>query len=233
MSKIKIIYILGSGHSGSTLLDIYLGSALGGESLGEIIWINQWIDKRNKRRCPCGEKLNECQLWGPALSGWLADIDPQGLSSYKALQPNFETPKSPSLYMLSRQKKIRSTDFIKYEELTYLLFKNIQSVNTAQYIVDSPKFPPRAFALLNNPYLDVFIIHLIKDPRAIAYSAIKRKKTSKTINPRWALPPDIWHLSLCWLMNNMQSDAIVKEAGDKRSLRVKYQDFALHPEKTL
>ena len=231
MEKIKIIYILGTGHSGSTLLDIFLGSPPGGESLGEIIWINQWINQRDKHRCSCRSNLHAYELWGAALSGWLANISSEGLVAYKTTQPKFEIPKSPSFFMLFRQRYLENTDFQTYAKLTYQLFKNIQAVNKAQYLVDSSKYPSRAFSLLNNPYLDVFIIHLIRDPRAVANSAIKRRK-SGLIHPRWGRPTHTWRDSLGWEMNKAQCDVIVKEAGNKRSISVKYQDFVLQPKKT-
>ena len=62
----KIIYIAGLGHSGSTVLDMSLGSHRSITGLGEI-YVS--INNRNPEKlyknstCSCGEKAESCVFW--------------------------------------------------------------------------------------------------------------------------------------------------------------------------
>jgi len=63
----KIIYILSLSHSGSTLLDILLGSRSDAISLGEIFAVLESKKKTyegTEHVCSCGTEMRKCQVWG-------------------------------------------------------------------------------------------------------------------------------------------------------------------------
>ena len=62
---IKYLYICSAGHSGSTLLDLLLGSHTRIESLGEVSHLPKNIALNTK--CSCGENVRECSVWKPIL----------------------------------------------------------------------------------------------------------------------------------------------------------------------
>jgi len=62
----KLLFICGSGHSGSTLLSLLLGAQAGFASLGEVTQTVARMDDRPKP-CTCGRSANECPVWGPVL----------------------------------------------------------------------------------------------------------------------------------------------------------------------
>jgi len=76
--KNKVIFILSMGHSGSTLLDIILGSLDGIFSTGELIWFpfqvererdkNETISKQNQNICTCGDSFTDCKVWSGVLN---------------------------------------------------------------------------------------------------------------------------------------------------------------------
>ncbi len=61
----KIIYIAGLGHSGSTLLDMSLGTLPGVVGLGELKTIldDRTRDNHYTSFCSCGKKATECEVW--------------------------------------------------------------------------------------------------------------------------------------------------------------------------
>lgn len=71
MDKIKIIYIAGNGHSGSTLLDLILGSSAEAISVGELRQWNNYVEGRSSAKhqisnyveCTCGETFYNCPFW--------------------------------------------------------------------------------------------------------------------------------------------------------------------------
>jgi hypothetical protein len=62
----KIIYIAGLGHSGTTLLDMSLGTLPGVVGLGELKTIldNRTREKHYTSVCSCGKKASDCEIWG-------------------------------------------------------------------------------------------------------------------------------------------------------------------------
>ena len=72
----KVIHIVSAPRSGSTLLDMLLGSVDGFFSGGELryLWQRGVIQQR---RCGCGLGISECGLWSNVLAApRLSQLDP-------------------------------------------------------------------------------------------------------------------------------------------------------------
>lgn len=68
--KIPLIYIAGSSYSGSTLMDLLLGSHPAVESLGEvkkIPFVQASVHKGAQAKCNCGSTVSECGFWQQIL----------------------------------------------------------------------------------------------------------------------------------------------------------------------
>ncbi|MGD8779515.1 MAG: sulfotransferase [Ignavibacteria bacterium] len=67
----KLIYIISQGHSGSTLLDLILGTHPGFISSGEMRYLNWQLERtKNKKAtfedediCTCGKDFRKCNFW--------------------------------------------------------------------------------------------------------------------------------------------------------------------------
>ena len=72
---VKLIYVLGWGHSGSTLLGLALGSADNVVSVGEIVFFDYYRDRRPHPKvlreflCTCGVSFDRCPFWCSVLRG--------------------------------------------------------------------------------------------------------------------------------------------------------------------
>jgi hypothetical protein len=153
---IKVIYILGLGHSGSTLSDLILGSHSCVESGGEIDRFWDYISDSKprlgeiERVCTCGLRVNECDYWNKVRG------------ELKKLCGKTEVDPEPD-------------DEKEFEENNYYLMKAILEASGKEVFCDSSKSYPRLKKLLASKLFDVQIVHLIRDGRAVAFS-IKRKK---------------------------------------------------------
>jgi hypothetical protein len=73
--KPKIIFIISAGHSGSTLLDLLIGTLPNVLSTGELIWLpwQTWRDGKicdatpKQDLCTCLKTFRECPVWGRVL----------------------------------------------------------------------------------------------------------------------------------------------------------------------
>jgi len=61
MDKLKVIYIASLGHSGSTLLDVMLNQHSKFQSVGEILFHQEWTE--NGYLCSCGSPIGSCPFW--------------------------------------------------------------------------------------------------------------------------------------------------------------------------
>lgn len=76
MTRKQLVYIAGSGHSGSTLLDMLLGGHDQMSDLGEVHRLSMAACKSSKPfLCTCGESVRECFFWNKVAQELQALLD--------------------------------------------------------------------------------------------------------------------------------------------------------------
>lgn len=194
-NRIRYVYICSAGHSGSTLLDLLLGSHSQIESLGEIINFSKNISLNTP--CTCGEPVRSCSVWKQVVS---ILNDQLGIDIFKqpyALNMGFPNPQvikdkihTTLPYKLRRKffKGLRyvelrySLPFLKpmlnpiYESIehTILVYEAVRKVLQSKMIVDSSKFYLEAIGIYKKRPQNVRIVLLSRDGRAVFYSYMKR-----------------------------------------------------------
>lgn len=152
MRKQKVIYIVGSGHSGSTLLDLIIGSHSRVESVGEIKpqRISRLAPPLSKDHlCSCGAKVADCVFWRSVVE----NMSDRGYSD--PLQYASGDPRIIDAFVAA---VLRTSGTVVYGEST--------------------KSWRRLSELKSNPSLDVRTVHLVRDPRAVAFSHQRKKGKS-------------------------------------------------------
>lgn len=167
--SITVIYISGDGHSGSTLLDILLGSQKNVFSAGELNNISR--EGLLHEFCSCGEQLGDCELWCDILKKWLIKSR-MTIDDYKVLKYRYERNKATPRLLFNCV--FPSKDFIGYCNSTKLLFEAISEVTKCETIIDSSKIPQRILILKRIVALKN--IHLTRNFAGVLNSAKKSKK---------------------------------------------------------
>lgn len=88
-NKMKLIFIMGLSHSGSTLLDMMLSFYPGAIGLGELHAVADGKTTNTERTfdiCSCGKSMKECEFWGQMKSFF---IDNDQKDKYKAYYTQF------------------------------------------------------------------------------------------------------------------------------------------------
>ncbi len=229
--KIKVIYILGAGRSGSTMLNTVLGNHTQIESVGELTNLPRsgWI---NGEYCACGERGNVCLFWSNVRQEWVQRSGIDNVEAYLALQNTFERFRHWSRLVKERQKK--SLKFQSYAKYTKALFEAIRTVSGKSIVVDSSKNPMRAFALSLIPGIDLHLIHLVRDVRGVvwslnkAYSKDEKQGVQKDIKSK-----PIWRSATFWTVTNLQSEWVRHQLNTRKSIQVCYEHFIANPCETL
>ena len=232
---LRVLYVMGAGRSGSTLLDTVLAShpdAVGSGELGNLhsaAWSSNEI-------CACGQLGKDCDFWTRVRSAWLRRAPGATVESHIALQRQFEFPHWFGLIQfvrLARQKFLPTADFQTYLRQTEALYQAIAEVSGRSIIVDSSKTPIRAAVLSRIRGLDLRLVHLVRDARAVAWSRQKAFAADQKAGVQTASKPrPIWYSTCYWALINLLS-MLVCLFHRKQSLRLRYEDFVTEPQREL
>lgn len=185
--QVTILYIGGSGRSGSTILAQVAGQVPGFVNVGELwhIWDR---GLQQNELCGCGQPFYSCEFWSAvgvaAFGGW-ENVDADRMVALRPILrrlryiPHYalfsETGIcTPKMYQLLRES----------EDVHERLYRAIRDVSDAKVIVDSSKYLPYAFLLSVLPFADLRVVHLIRDSRAVAYSWSRIKVRPEVVGQR-------------------------------------------------
>ncbi len=166
---VRIIYLAGLGRSGSTLLERLLGELPGVCAVGEVVhlWQRGIVDDE---RCGCGEKFSECDFWprvGQAAFGGWRSVD---LARFAQLRRSVDRTRFIPALARAGMNDGRSADLAEYTAFYAHAYRSIARVSGRATVVDSSKHASLAFCLSLCPEIDVRVVHLVRDSRAVAFS---------------------------------------------------------------
>ena len=178
LERPTVVYIGGSGRSGSTLLERLLGEVPGVATLGEVVHLPS-RGLVEGETCGCGEPLATCPFWGPvgqeAFGGWDA-VDGEG---WQALQHRVDRNRHLPLLAVPVSGAFRR-DLADHLDRLERLYRAAARVSGAPVLVDSSKHASTAFALRHLRTVDVRFVHLVRDSRGVAYSWTKEVARPET-----------------------------------------------------
>jgi hypothetical protein len=109
-------------------------------------------------------------------------------------------------------------------------YRVLSEVTGADVIVDSSKRPSNAACLRLMPGVDPYLLHVVRDPRGVAYSRLRRKK-----NPDGAGEMPVIssrYSALDWVATNVAAEDVT-HAEPHRSMLLRYEDFVSEPKETI
>ena len=227
----KVLFIMGWTRSGSTILDNVLGELDAWVSGGELhyIWERGLLEDR---LCGCGQPVRECpfwqEVWKASFGGVEDRPDPRQVVSWQ--QQAVRTRHTPRLLRLgSLPTGWQPVD--AYAPVAAALYTGIGRAAAAKVVVDSSKRPSDAALLGVLPGIDPYFVHLVRDPRAVAYSWQRRKATLDLQGATDAEMPrhSAFYSAFGWLELNAGAELVRRHFGPGRSILVRYEDFVAKP----
>ncbi len=164
--KIKLIYVLGNSHSGSTIFSMFIGRHPEIFFFGEIKRLNI---SRVTKYCTCGRKPNECDYWGPFIEKNPA-IFKRPQESNQGLYRLFSTFRSmlsPVDQATIQFEKKLIQDLTEYTKSNFL--------NTKVYL-DSSKSLKRFIMLRQMENMEIYPLYIDRGIRSSLGSFVRRKK---------------------------------------------------------
>ncbi len=226
-----VLFIGGWGRSGSTILDRVLGQIPGVFSAGEVreIWIRGLLENRP---CGCGRPFHDCPVWreiGEAAFGGWGSLDAEELAR---LRRRIDRPWMVPILALPGPWDRTWGAIDRYVSALADLYQAIFRVTGARVVVDSSKLPSHAFLLRRVDGLDLRVLHLIRDSRAVAFSWQKRPPREGPRGTRSTLPRfGPLAASIRWLVYNAETSALARFGVAYQRLR--YEDLMRAPRQTI
>lgn len=232
---VRVIYIIGAGRSGSTLLDTVLASHPDVVGVGELVNLHSagWT---SNEVCACGKLGTECDFWTSVRAAWQRRVPEATVEGYVALQKRIEFYSGLGLMQIARMLRQRiapTAEFQAYLRQTEALYQAIAEASGKSIIVDSSKHPIRGALLAHLRGIDLRLVHLVRDARAVVWSRKKALEADQKSGVQFAIKPrSAWYSVAFWAFINVLA-AVVCLFRRRQSLRMRYEDFVAEPQAQL
>jgi hypothetical protein len=207
----KVIYIMGAGRSGSTILGVSLGNCEDLVYAGEL---DKWLPRAG-RPPRCDER--QARFWAAVRERLDGASQALGAEA-RALD------RSSSLFRLRdlrRRRRVRA----RYRELAGALYRAVGLTAGVERIVDTSHYPLRARELQALADIELYLVLLIRDPHGVVASFSRRDVPEPTFG---VLKTNAY----LWLTHILSVWVFLHQPRERRIL-VRYEDFAASPQETV
>ncbi len=225
--KIPLLYIAGTGRNGSTLLERILNEIPGVFAAGELGRLTRY---NPNKMCLCGQHLINCPIWQEIINEVDEQVDE---TKFTQLDKRYAEPSVIDFFKLfsKRHQQDLPDDFKQYLNGLAIKYRTIHKHKKCQVITDSTIDTCYGYYLSLIPTIDLYVVHLIRDPRGVAYSWQRMKFADAAAKKPWTpkIPPlqSAWS----WIKRNIFIELMF--AKSKKYLRVHYEDLVDNPADTI
>jgi REP element-mobilizing transposase RayT len=225
MFKPKVVLISAHSRSGSTVLDRILAQVNGAFTVGELrhVWQRSFVENQ---LCGCGVSFNNCDIWRSVIKN--ACIDKEYAHRMVELNKKVDRFKRiPQIKHSTIRSRSIENAISEYIDGIYKIYASIQSTINPEFIIDSSKSPSYAMLLQNISNIDLRIVHLVRDSRAVAYSRlIKKHRPEIHWKNEYTRVTPAYKTALHWNLINRAIESL----KDKSSLlQLRYEDVIKDP----
>jgi hypothetical protein len=221
MSNAVLIYISGSGRSGSTLMERVFHSDPRVCSVGELHCL--WRLNLHELNCACGRSFESDPFWTSVLE--VAKFDTRTLEELRSLESRISRTGFLLRNFFSLRRIHSDTNVRRFLELQEVLVNAISEVSGKPIVVDSSKAGPRSWLLAT--LSRTLCLHLYRDPTDVLASWC-----SKKFDP--GLGTHMKRMSVLDAASDwLKVEVLGRLLGMKRSVvRVNYLEMCKSPQQT-
>jgi hypothetical protein len=208
----KVVYVMGAGHSGSTILGLTLGNCAGIFFAGELA---RWLRWDGKPPLPGSERA---RFWSGVREDVEVTPDLLGVKARPLEQ-------SSAMFRVSSwraQRRLRG----RYRRVTEELYRAIARAAASTHVVDTSHFPRRARELQQLDGIELYLLFVVRNPQSVVASYARRNVAHKQT---WEMRTTNAYL---WLTYALSLVVFLRHPRDHR-LFVRHEAFIANPEGVL
>ena len=224
---LRVGYLAGSNHTGSTLLALLMDKHPQVASVGETSPNRGFAPGRG--HCSCGEWIRDCAFWKRIFES----VSTQGIELNASNWSNDYRYRNIVLHrMLSRfshnrhlrRLQLAASDLLpvhrsrteRVDRANVHFVRAVLEARQARVLFDTSKYAARLYHLLRIRELDVRVVRLVRDVRGFASSEKKRGRGAE----------DAAHV---WMRQQEVISDIIRDVPPERVLLLRYEDVCAAP----
>ena len=230
MSRTTVVYLSGFGRSGSTLVERLLGAQTDWVNVGELVDLARSV-ARTDELCGCGEPFSRCPFWTRvgevAFGGWTADVLDRLARAQRSAGRQRHLPG------LLAPRRSPSGALVELRNAYAAIYRAVAEVSGSSVVVDASKGPALGAALAGAGEVDLRMLNIVRDPRAVAWSwhrRVERPHATSGTDQMWRIP--VHRSAAQWSALQLEVEAIAY-AGRVPVARIRYEDLVAAPVRTL
>ena len=238
--RLRVLSVVGAGRSGTTVLASILGEVDGFTSAGELRFL--WSrGVREGRPCGCGRPPTECPVWEPVIAATrhrlASSLPPSTVDDLVAAQDDLKRPTAfpRVLRTLDAAPSARAAwpalALVRDTMATAVL--TLAGTTAASVVVDTSKRPLDAAVMAGLPDVDGYVLHLVRDPRAVVHSWRRAKSFTIDGGTRTMGTRGLGGTVRRWTSNALYAEALRRRLPPERWLHLRYEDFAARPRESI
>ncbi|WP_162529711.1 sulfotransferase [Nocardioides caldifontis] len=237
----SVLSLVGAGRSGSTVLSSVLGEVPGFFDAGELRWL--WSrDLPQQRPCGCGLPPADCPVWSGAVEQafGIPPHEQSGRSLTSVLDP-VVTAQRDTTRLRNRRALLAGADGRRpvteaqatLSDATVSMLRALLDVTGATTVIDASKRPQEAAVLAATGAFDHYVVHIVRDPRAVVHSWSRSKPLPEFTGKAAMGPRSMRRTLMRWWENAVGAEALRHRIPPDRWLFLRYEDFAQRPRESV
>lgn len=206
----RVVYVMGAGHSGSTILGITLGNCTGIFFAGELARWFRWEGKPPRRGA------ERARFWEAVRSEVETELSGPEARSVE---------RSSAVFRVAGRRAQRRRR-ARYGRDAEGLYRAIARTTGATHIVDTSHFPRRARVLQRVQGIELYLLFLVRNPQSVLASYQSSEVAT------WPKRVTVMTNAYLWLTNLLSLFAFLRHPPERR-LFVRHEAFVANPESVL
>lgn len=227
----KVLYILGTQRGGSTIFGRVVGNTPGFAFAGEVrrLWERGLGPGRT---CGCGQPFDVCPVWSKALPAALGtDVTPEQMAGWqREVAPPTHSWRRSDCVLAHREQPARWPHLASYVTVMDRLYPALARAYGTAVLIDGSKLPADAAVLSCLPGVDPYYLHLVRDPRGVLASQLRRAGSGRDGRPPLRRAA---YGSLAWSARQLSARHLARRLPSARILQLRYEEFVADPDATV
>jgi hypothetical protein len=225
---VQVAFIAGASRSGSTLLERILEQVDGVVTVGELRWL--WLARWPSMVCECGAEFGACQFWQGVLVEAFGSGHQDARARVRELKTRVLRHRFATRFTASGPGGQVGSELAEISSLLTRLYGALSLSTGASTIVDAGKLPLWGLVASMSPTLDLRVVHLVRDPRAVSFSWTRVRELPYL--PGTPMPTQgPLRSALDWVTANSEAEILKRRVPE--SMLVLYGDLARDPGSTV